>query len=179
MNDKEKIRQLVLEIIDERTMDTDTNNQFGVAQIPFHRHNGIDSTLLSFIGLFDTPITYNQNAGKVASVNAAENGIEFRGGYFVIVKDTNGTTNVDVFDEDGAPFALTITGVFVISLDTTAANITVLQGANTVCTIAKGTTSGAMVGATSLSNTVYAKGDVCQVDSSTTGNAKVFITFTT
>lgn len=99
------------------------------------------------------------------------------GGKYSVAKDTNGTTNVDVFTSAGAPFALTITGVYVISKDTTAANITVLQGANTVCTIAKGTTAGAMTGATSLANTVYAKGDVFQVDSSTAGNATVIINY--
>ena len=99
------------------------------------------------------------------------------GKYFTTCTATNGTTNVDIFGTGGAPSALTITGVYLISKDTTAGNVTVLQGANTVCTIAKGTSAGALVGATSLSNTVYAAGDVAQVDCSSAGDSFVFITW--
>jgi hypothetical protein len=99
------------------------------------------------------------------------------GGYFSVAKDTNGTTNVDVFGASGAPFAFTVTAVYLIAKDVTAGNITLLQGGNTVCTIAKGVVAGLMIGATSLANTVYAKGDVCQVDSSSAGNATVIIQF--
>lgn len=99
-------------------------------------------------------------------------------GYFTVATDTNGTSAVNVFGSGGAPVALTITGVYVVALDTTAGNITVQQAANTVCTVAKGTSAAALVGATTLSNATYAAGDVCTVLSSSAGNARVFITFT-
>ena len=100
-------------------------------------------------------------------------------GFFTVAKDTNGTTAVSVFGASGLDVAVTITGVFLVSLDTTAGNITVENpAATTVCTIAKGTTAGALVGATTLSDTTVAAGTNLVVDSSSTGNARVFITFT-
>lgn len=153
--------------------------QFSTSRVPFHRHNNLDSPQLGFIGLRDAPASFSGQSGEVAMVNNNESALIFSPLYGVVAKDTNGTTNVNVFSSSGAPFAFTVTGVFLISKDTTAGDITLLQGGNTVCTIAKGVTAGVMVGATSLSNTVYAVGDVCQVDSSSAGNATVFITFTT
>ena len=97
--------------------------------------------------------------------------------FFVTCTPTNGTTPVNIFDANGAPCALTITGVYVVARDTTAGNITPKQGANTVCTIAKGTVTGVAVGGASLSNTTYAAADVATVVSSTAGNADVFITW--
>lgn len=97
--------------------------------------------------------------------------------FFTTCTTTNATTPVNIFDANGAPSALTITGVFVIARDTTAGNITPKQGANTVCTIAKGAAAGVAVGGATLSNTVYAKGDVATVVSSSAGNADVFITW--
>lgn len=95
----------------------------------------------------------------------------------IVEQNTDGTTAVSVW-ADGAPANLTITGVYLISLDTTAGNITVENPASTVvCTIAKGTTAGVMVGATSLANTTVAVGTDVVVDSSSAGNAKVFITY--
>lgn len=92
----------------------------------------------------------------------------------VAVANTNGTTNVNVFT---APVDLTITGVFLGALDTTAGNITVLNGSDTVVTIAKGTTAGAMVHGTTLANASVSAGTVVQVDSSSAGNARVYITY--
>ena len=92
--------------------------------------------------------------------------------------ETSGTTAVSVFGASGLPYAVTITGVFLVSLDTTAGNITVENPASTiVCTIAKGTAAGALVGATTLANTSVAAGTNLVVDSSTAGNARVYITF--
>jgi hypothetical protein len=96
-----------------------------------------------------------------------------------VAVNTNGTAAVNVIDAAGAPCAITIKAVQVTALDTTAGNITVQQGANTVCTIAKGTTAGVITGASSLSHTAYAKGDVFTVKSSSAGNATVLITFAT
>lgn len=100
-------------------------------------------------------------------------------GYFTVAVDTNGTTAVSVFGSSGLSVAVTITGVFLVAQDTTAGNITVENPASTVvCTIAKGVTAGALVGATTLANTTVAAGTNLVVDSSSAGNARVFITFT-
>lgn len=100
-------------------------------------------------------------------------------GYFTVAKDTNGTTAVSVFGASGLSVDVVITGVYLISKDTTAGDITVENPASTVvCTIAKGTAAGALVGATSLANTTVAAGTNLVVDSSSAGNATVFITFT-
>ncbi len=98
-------------------------------------------------------------------------------GYFSVAVDTNGTTAVDVFGASGAPVALTVTSVVSVAKDTTAGNITLKQAANTVVTIAKGTSAGVLVGGTSLSHTDYAPGDACTVVSSSSGNSTVIITF--
>jgi hypothetical protein len=96
----------------------------------------------------------------------------------IIETTTNGTTAVNVFGSKGAPFSGTITGVFVIALDTTAGNITPKVNSNTVVTIAKGTTAGVLVGGVTLANTSFNPGDTVQVVSSSAGNAQVFITYT-
>lgn len=91
---------------------------------------------------------------------------------------SNGTTAVSVFGSAGLPFAITITGVYLIARDTTATNITVEAPASTtVCTIAKGTTAGALVGASSLSNTSVPANTNVVIDGSSTGVAQVFITY--
>lgn len=91
---------------------------------------------------------------------------------------SNGTTAVSVFGAAGLPFAITITGVYLIARDTTATNITVEAPAGTtVCTIAKGATAGALVGASSLSNTSVPANTNVVVDGSSTGVAQVFITY--
>lgn len=99
-------------------------------------------------------------------------------GYFTVAKSTNGTTPVNVIAAT-VPFTCTITGVYLISNDTTAGNITLADTAGTVATIAKGATAGAMVGAVSLANTAVTLGDTLTIVSSSAGNAEVFITFTT
>jgi hypothetical protein len=99
-------------------------------------------------------------------------------GYFTVAVNTNGTTPVNVFGAGGAPVALTITSITSTALDTTTGNIITKQAANTVATIAKGATAGALVGAVSLANATYAAADVCTVESSSAGNSTVLITFT-
>lgn len=91
---------------------------------------------------------------------------------------SNGTTAVSVFGAAGLPFAITITGVYLIARDTTATNITVEAPASTVvATIAKGTAAGALVGASSLANTAVAANTNVILDGSSTGVAQVFITY--
>lgn len=98
----------------------------------------------------------------------------------VVVMDTNGTAAVNIFSGAGAlSQSLTVVGVDLVSKDTTAGNITVEAPAGTViATIAKGATSGALVGAVTLANTTIAAGVVPIVKSSTAGNASVRIYFT-
>lgn len=98
-------------------------------------------------------------------------------GHSAIAVSTNGTTAVNVFGTAGAPTALVVTSVISIAQDTTAGNITLKQAANTVVTVAKGTTSGGVVGGVTLAYTTYAKGDVCTVVSSSVGNSIVVITY--
>jgi hypothetical protein len=100
-----------------------------------------------------------------------------KAGYFTVAVKTNGTTAVNVFGAGGAPVALTVTSVKTVSQDTSAANITLAQAANTVVTIAKGTASGGVVGGVSLAHTVYAAGDVFTVVSDGAHDAIVEITF--
>jgi len=89
-----------------------------------------------------------------------------------------GTTAVSVFGATGLPFAITITGVFLISRDTTATNITVEAPASTVvATIAKGTVAGVVVGASSLANTSVPANTNIILDGSGAGVAQVFITY--
>lgn len=90
----------------------------------------------------------------------------------------NGTTAVSVFGAAGLPYGITITGVYLISRDTTAGNVTVEAPASTVvATIAKGATAGALVGASSLANTVVPAATDVIIDCSSAGVAQVFITY--
>lgn len=125
-------------------------------------------------------LTIANNAVTTAKINAAAvTGAKLSTavGYFQVAKNTNGTTPVNVIAAT-VPFNCTITGVYLISLDTTAGNITVADTAGTVATIAKGTVAGVMVGATSLANTSITSGNTLTIVSSSAGNANVFITFT-
>ncbi len=97
--------------------------------------------------------------------------------YSIVAKATNGTTPVNVIAAT-VPFGATITGIYGISLDTTAGTITVADTAGTVATFAKGTVSGVMTGAASLANTAITAGNTLTIVSSSAGNANVFITFT-
>ena len=94
------------------------------------------------------------------------------------VSATNGTTVVNVFGSQGAPFAMTITDFEVNSLDTTAGNISLKVNGNVVATIAKGTTAGVYTGSGALSNTTVNQGDAVTLVSSSAGNARSYITYT-
>jgi hypothetical protein len=96
----------------------------------------------------------------------------------LIIAETNGTSAVSVFGTAGLEVDVEITGVYLVSLDTSAGNITVENPASTVvCTIAKGTVAGVLVGGTTLANTTVTAGTNLVVDSSTAGNARVYITY--
>ena len=115
--------------------------------------------------------------GRVA---AAAFGDKDEKGVTITPATTTGTTPVLVFT-DPNPFSGTITGVYSMALGGTAGNITITSDSLTVCVIAKGTTTGAFVGAPSLSNTTITRGGSIAVVSSSAVNAEaqsqVFITY--
>jgi hypothetical protein len=100
-----------------------------------------------------------------------------------LVTTTSGTNVIYAFSNSitvqNSPFNLTVVSISIISNDTTAGNITIKNGASTIATVAKGTVSGAITGATSLANTIIAKGSALTVVSSSAGNAQILITYTT
>lgn len=172
-------RNEVLQLINQKMEEKSREGRYSVSNVPFHTHNNLDSPVLHFVDLGDTPHTYQSQTGDMLLVNNTATGLSFFTGQFSVAATTNGVTAVNVFTSAGAPYAMTVTAVFLIAQDATASNITLKQAANTVVTIAKGVTAGALVGGVSLTNTVYAKGDACTVVSSGTGNATVIIIYTT
>ena len=95
-----------------------------------------------------------------------------------IVVETSGTTAVDVFGTGGSPSKLTIVAVESVALDTTAGNITPKVDGSTVCTIAKGTTTGLTIRGTSLANTSVKAGSAVTAVSSSAGNSLLKIWYT-
>ena len=119
-----------------------------------------------------------QEGANINFVDDGEGTIEVQVDEAIVSAVSNGTTAVSVFGASGLPFAITITGVYLIARDTTATNITVEAPASTVvATIAKGVTAGAVIGASSLANTSVAAGTNVILDGSSTGVAQVFITY--
>lgn len=94
---------------------------------------------------------------------------------FCVVATTSSITPINVFDANGAPVNLDVTAVDVVALSTTAANITLMNGASTICTIAAGTTASIVTGASAYTWTAVAAGATFQVVSSSAGNATVRI----
>ena len=142
---------------------------------------GADVAMSGDATIADTgALTIANSAITTAKINAlAVTGAKLSTGvgYFTVAKNTNGTNAVNVIAAT-VPFSCTITGIYLISLDTTAGNITIADTSGTVVTIAKGGSSGVLVGATSLANTTVTSGDTLTIVSSSAGNATVFITFT-
>lgn len=115
---------------------------------------------------------------NVTLVNNDQGTVTVKADEAIVSAVSNGTTAVSVFGSAGLPFAITITGVYLIARDTTATNITVEAPASTVvATIAKGVTAGALVGASSLANTSVPANTNVILDGSSTGVAQVFITY--
>lgn len=99
--------------------------------------------------------------------------------YHAVSVDTNGTTAVNVFSSAGAPAAMTITGILAVAKDTTAGNISLTNGTAAVAQFAKSTTAGVCTGEDgALANTTVTSADTLTVVSSSTGNARVTITYT-
>lgn len=99
--------------------------------------------------------------------------------YNAVTVDTNGTTAVNVFSSAGAPQNLTITGIIAVAKDTVAGNITLTNGTSTVAQFAKSTTAGVVVGEDGdLTYYSVTQSDTLTVVSSSTGNARVTVTYT-
>lgn len=76
--DEAQIRQIIRDEIQNAIKGSDTKNQFGVSQTPFHTHNGADSQALRFItAMSDVPHSYEGKAGKAVKVNSTASGLEF------------------------------------------------------------------------------------------------------
>lgn len=147
----EQIEQL----IDEKIRTAFQNYTQASLKLPRHTHNNVDSLSLDpkYFLKYQTLIAPN-----------------------VVVMSTNGTTPVNIFP-NGLPFNLTYTSIVSIAKDGTAGNIILSNNTATVATIAKGTTAGVCVGASSIANTVQLKGTPATVVSSTAGNSFVIIYF--
>jgi hypothetical protein len=147
-----------MEITEQRVRDIFSrmlgSTRYDVSKVPYHIHNNVDSPFVPYGSILNAP------------------------GFFCVAATTTGTTAINVFGPGGAPYNLEVTGMYLVSRDTTAGNITAYNGGATIATIAKGTTAGAMVGATSLANTSYQRGRTFTVVSSSAGNSTVFFTFT-
>lgn len=118
-------------------MNPQQTSQFTVSPIPFHKHTGTDSPQIPFIGLSDTPTSYSGQAGKVATVNATESGLEF---------DSAAATTLSV--EDGST---TVTPVTVVKFTSGAivtnggggeANVAIAGAGGTVTTVSVVTANG-------------------------------------
>jgi hypothetical protein len=138
------------ELIDARLFRT----LYNVSKVPFHVHNNIDSPYVPFVNVLNAP-------------NA-----------FCAAKTTTGTTAVLVFGERGLPYDITVTGVFVVSHDTTAATVALYNSTAIVSAIPKGTVDRAMVGGTLTADAFIKAGNPISVLSGTSGNATMFFTFT-
>jgi hypothetical protein len=149
------ISQEIKTYVAQQLAQSANDSQFSVVKVPFHAHTGINSPRIEYGNILNSP------------------------DYFCVATTTTGTTAVNVFGLAGAPFNAIITGVYLIARDTTAGNITIKNNTATVATIAKGTSSGVLVGAVSLANTTYYTQKPLTIVSSSAGNATVFITFTT
>lgn len=90
--------------------------QYGVARVPFHTHNGIDSSQLPFIGLYDVPVTYDGHAGDVPTVNSDETALVFTSS-----SGSPGGANTDVQFNDNGSFG----GSSEFTYDSTSGSLTV------------------------------------------------------
>ena len=97
-----------------------------------------------------------------------------------LIATTDGTTPQNLVDADGCPVVGEVVDIVTTAQDTNAGNIVVKNATDTIATIAKSTTAGALVGATTLTTPQMAVGDLLTVESSTTnGNARVRVYLST
>lgn len=129
--------------------------------IKWHRHDGVLTQLVYLYNLFG----FRNRWSYILNLNNAN---------FGIATLTNGTTLANVFTPGGiVPIPFRISVAYVISMDTTAANISIQKNGGTIGTVAKGTSAGLMTGFTSFSDTDFLPGDTCKIVSSSSGNAIV------
>jgi len=111
---------------------------------------------------------------------------DLQGKYFTetVWVTTNGTTPVSVWGANtpsSTPFPMTIQQMYLINNDTTAGNITLASGSNTICAFAKGATQRAMIGAIpsdfTVANINVGRNQQLTVVSSSAGNATVAIVY--
>jgi len=158
-----------------------TKDEAGLALIASYSGGAVPTTASTFaLGCELTNLSNGvvfRNLGTVA-VPVWELNVGSTSDSRTIASVSNGTTEVSVFGATGLPYAITITGVYLIARDTTATNVTVEAPASTVvCTIAKGTVSGVLVGAATLANTAVPASTNVILDGSGAGVAQVFITY--
>ena len=91
-----------------------------------------------------------------------------------LVATTSGTTAQHLIDADGCPVVGEVVDIIATAQDTFAGNIAIKNTNGTIATIAKSTTAGLPVGATTLTTPQMAVDDLLTVESdSTNGNARV------
>jgi len=78
---EERIKELAQQVFDTNS----ASDQFAVATVPFHKHNGMDSPTVPFTNLSDVPSSYYLNKGRSLIVNPTENSLEFTQG---VIKTT-------------------------------------------------------------------------------------------
>jgi hypothetical protein len=97
-----------------------------------------------------------------------------------LIATTSGTTAQNVIDASGCPVVGEIVDIVTEAQDTLAGNIIIKNANGTIATVAKSTTEGLLVAATTLTTPSMAVGDLLTVESSTTnGNARVRIYLST
>lgn len=93
-----------------------------------------------------------------------------------LIATTSGTTAQNVIDATGCPVVGEVVGIVAEAQDTFAGNIAIKNTNGTIATIAKSTTAGLSVAATTLTTPQMAIDDLLTVESdSTNGNARVRI----
>ena len=97
-----------------------------------------------------------------------------------LIATTSGTTAQNLVDSTGCPVVGEVVDIVATAQDTFAGNIVIKNATNTIATIAKSTTAGLPVGATTLTTPQMAVDDLLTVESdSTNGNARVRVYLST
>lgn len=78
--DRETIKQIAQEVYDQNS----ASDQFAVATVGFHKHNGQDAPRFPFTNLSDVPDSYYGQKGRSIVVNSTENLLEFSGGVLAL-----------------------------------------------------------------------------------------------
>lgn len=142
---------------------TEEIKQWITDAVKWHRHDGVLTQRVLLNQLFG----FRQRWADILNLNTITSTIN---------AITNGTTPVTTFIDTATgatPFNFLVAIVSAVSLDTTAATITLKKNALTICTITKSTTPGVIQYATSVANNILVPGDILSAVSSSAGNAIV------